>query len=138
MLSIGALSKRTGVKVPTIRYYEQTGLLPPPERTEGGQRRYGRDAEDRLAFIRHARALGFPVEAVAALIDLSSDPDRPCAEASAVAAAQLEDVRARIARLQRLETDLARIVDGCQGKGRAGDCYVLASLSDHGLCEREH
>ena len=61
MYSIGELSRRTGVKVPTIRYYEQMGLMPEGERTQGNQRRYRRDELERLAFIRHARDLG-PVE----------------------------------------------------------------------------
>ena len=69
MHTIGTLARRTGTKVQTIRYYEQIGLMPEPGRTEGGQRRYG-DAElDRLAFIRHARELGFPLEDVRALLE---------------------------------------------------------------------
>lgn len=57
MYSIGELSRRTGVKVPTIRYYEQIGLLPEAERSSGNQRLYSRKAMERLAFIRHARDL---------------------------------------------------------------------------------
>src|SRR3954447_18184242 len=68
MLSIGELGQRTGVKVPTIRYYEQIGLLPPPPRTEGQQRRYSEGAAARLNFIRHARDLGFEVEAIRELL----------------------------------------------------------------------
>ena len=64
MLTIGKLGKAAGVKVPTIRYYEQIGLLPPPKRSEGNQRLYDARALDRLAFIRQARELGFPLEAV--------------------------------------------------------------------------
>ena len=58
MLSIGDLGKATGVKVPTIRYYEQIGLLAPPRRSPGNQRLYDEAARKRLAFIRHARDLG--------------------------------------------------------------------------------
>ena len=62
--SIGELTRRTQVKVPTIRYYEQIGLLAPPPRTEGQQRRYDKKSIARLAFIRHARELGFNMEAI--------------------------------------------------------------------------
>ena len=138
MLTIGKLGAQAGVKVPTIRYYEGMGLLAAPERTEGNQRRYGRAEIEKLAFIRHARDLGFSIEAIAALIELQNHPDRSCLEANQMAQAQLADVRGRIARLQALETELIRISDGCTGKGEAGDCYVLASLADHGLCAKDH
>lgn len=84
MLSIGTLAKRTGTKVQTIRYYEQIGLMPEPERTEGGQRRYGTQSHDRLAFIRHARQLGFSLEAIRELLDLSDSPEQSCAQIDAV------------------------------------------------------
>jgi DNA-binding transcriptional MerR regulator len=76
MLSIGILAKRTGTKVQTIRYYEQIGLMPKPGRSDGGQRRYGNDELDRLAFIRHSRELGFSLEAIRELLDLSDRPER--------------------------------------------------------------
>jgi len=138
MLSIGQLSRLTGVKVPTIRYYEQMGLLDAPERPEGTQRRYGKAELERLGFIRHARDLGFPIEAISALIDLQDHPDRSCSEANAIANDQLASVRNKIRRLKRLESELARISKGCGGEGVSGDCYVLASLADHQLCETEH
>lgn len=138
MLSIGSLSKQTGVKVPTIRYYEQIGLIDPAERTAGNQRRYRKEALQRLGFIKHARELGFTIETILALIELHNHPDRSCAEATAIAREQLNHVRERIASLVRLETELVRISDGCRGDGVVSDCYVLASLADHGHCETQH
>lgn len=138
MFSIGSLSKQTGVKVPTIRYYEQIGLIDPPDRTEGNQRRYRKEALQRLGFIRHARELGFSIDSISALIELNNQPDRSCAEATRIAREQLTDVRERIASLVRLETELVRISDGCKGAGVASDCYVLASLADHGHCKAHH
>ncbi|WP_324755038.1 helix-turn-helix domain-containing protein [Roseovarius sp. Pro17] len=138
MYSIGTLAMRTGVKVPTIRYYEQIRLLPEPERTQGNQRRYGQSELEKLGFIKHARDLGFPIEAISSLISLNDRPDRSCAEAGEIAQRQLVDVRDRIASLTRLEAELARIADGCSGVGVADDCYVLASLADHAKCESEH
>ena len=138
MLSIGELSRRTRVKVPTIRYYETVGLLTAPERTGGNQRRYDQAGLERLSFIRHARDLGFSIEAISSLIELQGHPDRSCQAAAEIAAAQLSDVRAKIKRLRALEKELLRIADGCDGDGVSEDCYVLASLADHDLCQREH
>jgi len=88
MFSIGSLSKKTGVKVPTIRYYEQIGLIDPVVRTEGNQRRYSNTELDRLVFIRHARDLGFSIEAIGKLIELSQLPERICIEANQIARKQ--------------------------------------------------
>lgn len=137
MLSIGDLSRSAGVKVPTIRYYEQMGLIEPAERTEGNQRRYERRDLERLAFIRHARDLGLTIEAIRELIELSRHPEHPCEGADRIAKAQLDDVRAKIVKLRKLETELERIVSHCGGH-TVEDCYVIRALSDHGLCEGEH
>jgi DNA-binding transcriptional MerR regulator len=137
MLTIGELSRRSGVKVPTIRWYEQAGLVDEPGRTEGNQRRYGDADVERLAFIRHARELGFELDSIRDLIDLSGHPERPCDRADAIAAARLADVRARIARLKRLETELERMTTADM-HGTAAECAVLRSLADHDLCESEH
>ena len=138
MLSIGQLSKHTGVKIPTIRYYEQMGLLAAPERTEGNQRRYTAAELERLGFVKHARELGFSLEAILGLIELQGHPDRSCKEASDIAREQLTAVRSKIDRLQRLEQELTRISEGCSGDGVSEHCYVLASLSDHHFCETDH
>lgn len=137
MWSIGELSRLVGVKVPTIRYYEQTGLIDPPERSMGNQRRYGNAARERLTFIRHARDLGLSIEAILELIELSGHPERPCEAADSIAREHLAEVRGRIARLRRLEEELQRIVEGCDS-GAIGDCRVLRALGDHSLCASEH
>ncbi|MET3598581.1 MerR family transcriptional regulator [Martelella mangrovi] len=137
MFSIGELSRRTGVKVPTIRYYEQNGLIAPAERSEGNQRRYGSDDESRLTFIRHARDLGIRVDAIRELLELSSHPEKPCDRADAIARDHLAQVCGKIAQLKRLEAELARITSHCEGHA-VGECYVIRSLADHGLCSREH
>ena len=136
MLTIGKLGKSAGVKVPTIRYYEQIGLLPEPERSRGNQRLYGTDALERLAFVRHARDLGFSLEAIRDLLSLSDRPDQSCAAADAIATAQLAAVRARIARLKALEAELERMVAQCRHGSIAG-CRVIEVLGDHSLC-RHH
>lgn len=138
MYSIGEISRKAGVKVPTIRYYEQMGLMPPGERTEGNQRRYGASELERLVFIRHARDLGFEIAMIRDLISLSQHPTAPCQDADRIAATHLKDVREKIERLKTLETELQRIVSHCDGGHTIEKCYVLRALSDHGLCEHEH
>ncbi|MDB5659707.1 MAG: MerR family transcriptional regulator [Cypionkella sp.] len=137
MLTIGKLSDAAGVKVTTIRYYEQIGLLPGAERSAGNQRLYARTAQDRLAFIRHARELGFTLEAIRDLLGLTDRPDQSCAEVDAIARAQLHAVQGRIARLKALEAELERMVDHCAG-GTVADCRVVQVLGNHKHCAADH
>ncbi len=137
MLSIGKLSGQTGVKVPTIRYYEDAGMLPVPERSPSNQRLYGAATVERLNFIRHSRELGFPLEAIRDLLSLSDKPDQSCAAADAIAQVQLRAVEARIARLQNLKSELERMISQCAG-GKISECRVIESLSDHDQCGVEH
>ena len=114
--------------------------MPVPARTEGGRRVYTRAHRDRLAFIRHARELGFPLDDVRALLRLSDDTVRPCAEADAIARKHLDTVRVRIRSLQALETELTRMVHAC-GHGMVADCRVIEVLADqsHECClHKEH
>lgn len=137
MLTIGKLSQASRVKVPTIRYYEEIGLLPEAERSMGNQRLYGRKAQERLTFIRHARELGFPLDAIRDLLSLSDRPDQSCAAADAIASAQLAAVEARIARLVALKAELERMLVQCAG-GVIADCRVIEVLGDHALCGTDY
>lgn len=136
-LSIGALAKASGIKIPTIRFYEQIGLLPEPDRAENNRRVYGAPTAKRLAFIKHARQLGFAVEAIRTLLDLADHPDRACDDANALAEEHLTAVEAKIAQLEALRTELRRMVSvGCQGP--AATCRVIETLADHALCGQDH
>jgi DNA-binding transcriptional MerR regulator len=127
-LSIGALARASDVKIPTIRFYEEIGLLPQPRRAANDRRIYDQTTVGRLAFIRHARHLGFSVDAVRNLLDLSDHPERPCDEANLLAAEQLEAVEVKIVQLEALRIELRRMVDAaCQG--RASDCRVIDALA---------
>nr|WP_111298547.1 helix-turn-helix domain-containing protein [Paracoccus saliphilus] len=137
MQTIGKLSAATGVKVPTIRYYEQVGLLPQPARTQGNQRLYDRRAVQRLSFIRHARDLGFPLDAVRELLGLADDPDRSCAAADAIARRQLHEVNARIQRLNALRDELERMLRHC-ACGTISECRVIEVLGSHAHCQGGH
>ena len=137
MLTIGRLGQAAGVKVPTIRYYEQIGLLPDAERSAGNQRMYGDKALERLAFIRHSRQLGFTLEAIRDLLSLSDDPDQSCAAADSIARAQLAEVESRLVRLTALKSELERMLAQCAG-GRIADCRVIEALGDHTECAPGH
>lgn len=134
MFSIGALSRQTKVKIPTIRYYETAGLLAEPERTNGNQRRYDQAGLERLSFIKHARELGFSIESISKLIEVQEHPDRSCDEVSAIASAQLENVQVKIKKLRSLEKELKRITECCDGLGVSEDCHLLTALTDHSFC----
>ncbi len=137
-LPIGQLAEQAGVKVPTIRYYEQVGLLPAPMRTEGNRRVYGPDAVRRLRFIRHARELGFEVDAIRQLLGLAGDPNRACTGADAIALAHLLDLDSRILRLNALRDEVKRMVEQC-AHGKIGRCRVIEVLADHKHCRHtEH
>ncbi len=126
--SIGGLAKATGTKVVTIRYYEKIGLLPEPPRTSGNYRTYDASHRERLHFIRRCRDLGFTLEQVRELLNLSKKTDRDCAAVDRLALDHLTEIERKIADLKRLEKELRRLSDCCQG-GRIGDCRIIEALS---------
>jgi DNA-binding transcriptional MerR regulator len=131
-MKIGVLAERTGTNPPTIRYYEEIGLLPRPGRRDGGQRTYGEDDVGRLTFIRRCRDFGFSIEQVRALAVLMQDRERSCLEARDMAQEHLERVRARRAELEALEHTIAAFVESCDAScagGPAPDCVILHDLA---------
>ena len=126
-LSIGALSKLTGVNIETIRYYERIEVLPAPSRTANGRRVYGAHGARILVFIRRARELGFSLDEIRALLRLGGPEKASCREVRKIAAQHLEDVRAKLSDLSKLERLLAKAVARCSGKA-APDCPVLDIL----------
>jgi DNA-binding transcriptional MerR regulator len=135
-LAIGDLARATNTKVETIRYYEGIGLIPAPARSAGNQRRYGKRALDRLAFIRHARELGFTLESIRDLLRLSDRPEQSCAEADRIAKARLVEVESRLKRLEALKGELNRMIEACAG-GSVSQCRVIETLADHRHCLHE-
>jgi len=132
-IAIGDLAKLTGVKVPTIRYYESVGLLPPAPRTESNRRQYDDNAVKRLKFIRHARELGFEVDAIRELLDLAEQPQRSCAKVDALAREHLQAITSRIERLMALKAEVESMIKAC-AKGRIAKCRVIDVLSHHEHC----
>jgi DNA-binding transcriptional MerR regulator len=128
-VAIGEAGRISRVKVPTIRYYEQVGLLPAPARAANQRRLYEATDLRRLAFIRHARELGFEIDAIRTLLSLQDNPSQPCAAADAIARARLAEVEQRIASLTALKNELTRMVDQC-ASGKIADCRVIETLAD--------
>jgi MerR family mercuric resistance operon transcriptional regulator len=126
-LSIGELSKRCGVNIETIRYYERIKMLPTPERTASGRRVYGPAEKRMLAFIRRSRELGFTLEEIRAMLALGGPERAPCADVHKIASAHLTNVRHKLADLAKLEAILAETVARCSD-GSTPDCPVLDIL----------
>jgi DNA-binding transcriptional MerR regulator len=132
IFKIGALAERTGTNAPTIRYYEEIGLLKAAMRQAGGQRTYGEGDVSRLTFIRRCREFGFSVEQVRSLVGLLEDRERSCMHARDLATEHLTAVRAKLAELKALERRVAAFIRSCDRTcdgGPAADCRVVADLS---------
>lgn len=127
-MRIGELGRVTATKVETIRYYEQTGLLPPPARTSSNYRSYGDGHLARLSFIRRARDLGFSLDQVRALLELSDDKARDCATVDDLARDHLAEVERKIADLEALKAALSDLIASCCG-GTVADCRILEALA---------
>ena len=126
-LTIGKLSELTGVNIETIRYYERTKVLPMPPRTDSGRRVYQSSDVRTLAFLRRARELGFSLDDIRTLLRLGGPEKASCREVRQIAAHHLEDIRAKIGDLRKLERLLAKTVAQCTGT-TAPDCPVLDIL----------
>lgn len=131
-LRIGALAARTGTNAPTIRYYEEIGLLRPADRQAGGQRAYGEEDVKRLTFIRRCREFGFSIEQVRSLVALVQDRERSCMDARDIAKDHLLAVRAKLNELKGLERSIAGFIATCDvscAGGPGPDCTILEDLA---------
>lgn len=128
-LTISPLARQAGVGIDTVRYYERMGLLPEPPRRASGYRVYPADALQRLQFIRRAKNLGFSLEEIKELLELSSRSGNGVSAVKATAAAKLKNVEERIAELERMRDGLRQLVQACPGHGTPQDCPILAALS---------
>jgi len=131
-MPIGELSRLCGVHIGTIRYYEKIGMLPAPPRTESGRRVYGPKETRILVFIRRGRELGFTLDQIRALLTLGGPGKASCAEVRAIAEHHIEDIRAKINDLTKLERLLRKTVAQCTG-GKVRDCPVLDILDVQGI-----
>ena len=127
-LTIGTFAQAAGVNVETIRFYQHRGLLPTPERPPGGIRRYGSADVARVKFVKAAQRLGFSLDEIGQLLALEDGAH--CSEAAELASQRLDDVRARLADLTRIEAALSRLVDECHVHQRKVSCPLIAALHD--------
>jgi MerR family copper efflux transcriptional regulator len=127
-LTIGAVAKRAGVGVETVRFYERRGLVRRPARPRAGYRAYPEDAVARIRFIRNAQALGFSLQEINALLDLRVTAGTSCAAVRSRASAKLADVKRRQADLDRIRVALEKLVAACPGRGGLITCTILEAL----------
>jgi len=137
LFSIGRLAKSCDCKVQTIRYYEEIGLIPQPDRNQGNQRIYTAAYQQRLQFIRHSRQLGFSLEQIRQILMLSDRPNQRCDEVNAIAQSHLDEVARKIMRLTDMQKELQRMVFECSAD-RVAECRIIEVLSNHTLCQGEH
>lgn len=134
VMTIGKLAKATALTTPTIRYYEEIGLLPPARRTGSGQRHYSAADVERLTFIKQCRDFGFSIDRVRFLLELSVSRERDCAETRDIAQAHLDEVRAKLTELRALELRLKGFVQRCNeacAGGPGSECVIFEDMT-HG------
>ena len=127
-LTIGALARRAGVGVETVRFYERRGLVRRPARPRAGYRAYPEEAIARIRFIRNAQALGFTLQEVKDLLALRVTAGTSCAAVRSRATAKVADVKRRLAELERIRKALERLVAVCPGRGALANCTILDAL----------
>jgi MerR family copper efflux transcriptional regulator len=134
MMQIGAVAKRVGVSIDTIRFYERNSLLPPPPRTQGGFRRYDENDLDTLAFIRCVQGLGFKLSEIRGLLSLRSSRLQPCAPVRRQLQQKLTDVQRKLADIQKLEHELRLALRSCdkEMRNRSAHCPILRKPSGEG------
>lgn len=127
-MRIGELGQAAGVDVETVRFYEKSGLLPAPARSQNGYRAYGPMHLERLAFIRHCRALDISLNEVKRLLEFVEQPNADCGDIDRLIDTQLVKVRARLKSLKALEKQLASLKGRCGDSHTAGECGILHEL----------
>jgi len=127
-LTIGQLSKQAGVKVVTIRYYEGLKLMPVPPRTQANYRVYDQQQLRRLRFIRRCRDLGFTLDQIGELLNLSTQGAKECSRVDRITEEHLKEIESKVADLRRLAAELRRIKNCCPGKRLIADCRILQAL----------
>jgi MerR family mercuric resistance operon transcriptional regulator len=130
--TVGDLASACGCKVETVRYYEKTGLMPNPPRTDGGHRIYSIDLLKRLVFIRRSRDLGFTIEQVGELLRFVDEPGHSCGEVKGMAMLQARAVQEKIDDLHRLQKALNEMAARCKGGSyKVEDCPIIDALFDN-------
>lgn len=127
-MKIGELAQLAGCETETIRYYEKEGLLPKPDRTDSGYRRYQASHLVQLRFIRHCRAFDMSLSQIRQLLQFRADPTQPCQQVDALIDEQLQRLETQLLQLQQLQSDLQTLRSRCQSDQQVKDCEILKNL----------
>lgn len=130
VLTIGQVARQAGIGVETVRYYEREGLIPAPPRSASGYRHYPADSVRRLAFIRHAKALGFSLADIRELLALRTESGASSEPVRQLAEAKLMEIRDKIAALEKMQQTLEHLVEQCPGHVPTSECPILDALAD--------
>lgn len=128
MLNIGEIARQGGVSVETMRYYEQQGLIPTPDRDTNGYRRYSPDAVRQIQFIKRAQDVGFTLKDIGDLLTLKADPGASCCDVRERARGKLTEIDEKLAVLLRMRDVLATWTDACPSEGPVSACPILDAL----------
>jgi MerR family mercuric resistance operon transcriptional regulator len=131
-LTIGEVAKRANVRIETLRYYERTGLVASPPRSESNYRLYPQETVRRVQFIKRAQELGFSLKEIMELLALRATPETPCADIRSRALDKIMAIEEKIQALHAMKHALAQLVAECSGQGEITDCPILASLDTEG------
>ncbi len=129
-MKIGELAHKADVNIDTVRYYERQGLLPEPQRLRSGYRQYASGDVSRLRFVRRAKALGFRLQEIRDLLELSSHRERDMAGMKTAAMEKLDDVEQKLTELTRIRDGLKILVASCPGHGALEQCPILNALTE--------
>ena len=129
-MTIGQVAKATGLKIQTLRFYEDKGLIEEPPRRSSGYREYSISALARLNFIKRAKELGFSLKEIREILLLRVDPEATCSDVKARAEAKIAEVEEKIRSLKRIRNALAKISSSCRGKGPTSECPIMEALGE--------
>lgn len=133
----GEVARRAGVNKETIRYYEQRGLIPKPDRRRSGYRIFTQRHIDQIKFIKRAQELGFTLSEIKELLELRMDDNTTCSEIKSEAREKYQDVTEKIEDLKRIKETLVELIDSCSGRGPKGDCPIMEALKGESKTGRE-
>jgi MerR family transcriptional regulator, copper efflux regulator len=131
-LTIGEVAKQAHVRIETLRYYERTGLVASPPRSESNYRLYPQETVRRVQFIKRAQELGFSLKEIMELLALRATPETPCADIRQRALDKITSIEEKMETLKAMKHVLAKLIEECSGHGEITDCPILASLDTEG------
>ena len=130
-LTIGRLAKQVGLGIETVRFYERSGLIDPPPRTDSNYRIYPEEEVSRLKFIKRAKDLGFTLKEIKELFHLQHDPHATKADVKKRTVEKIEDIKKRVQDLSKIQAALEHLAGACDGHGPMSECPIMDALTGH-------